>query len=289
MQLVLLAAGHGRRFGGLKQLAPIGPHDEAIMDYTARSAEANGFESVVVVVRTEIRSEVEAHIRRHWPASLPVEYVCQAPRPGTAQAVVSARPAIGGPFAVANADDLYGDEALAVLVSKVGHGPGATGRRAGHHVLVAYRLERTLLTTAPVTRGLCEVGSTGHLMRIAEHTVQRHEDGSFDAYPLDRPEEIRPLTGHERVSMNLWGFAHRMFDHLEEALEHFDPASTPRHELLLPDVVNAIVHSTADQVQVIGTSARCIGVTHQEDLALVRAELAVELEDQRAIAAERAR
>lgn len=271
MQLVLLAAGHGRRFGGLKQLAPVGPAGEAIMDYTARSAAASGMGSVVVVVREEIREEIARHVRRRWPVELSVELACQAPVPGTAQAVLSARPYVSGPFAVANADDLYGQQAFAALV-------GGPESAAGEppHLLVAYQLARTILTDGAVTRGLCEVDEACLLRTIVEHTVQRHEDGSFFAHPLGRPGQPRSLTGAERVSMNLWGFAPRLFDHLEEALTSFDPRRAPRPELLLPDVVNDLVHRGADQVQVVDTSAPCLGVTHQEDLSLVRAQLAGE-------------
>lgn len=274
MHLVLLAAGHGRRFGGLKQLAPVGPDGEAIMDYTARAAEASGYGGVVLIIREEIRAEIASHVRRRWPATLPVELVAQAPVPGTAQAVLSARPAVPGPFAVANADDLYGDAALSALVS--GYGTPAAGKPDGEpaHLLVGYRLHRTVITSAPVTRGLCEVGDAGELRRIAEHTVQRCEDGSFVARPAGSSGAFHAVSGRERVSMNLWGFHPRLFDELEVAIAAFDPANAPRPELLLPDVVNALVVGGLDHVQVLGTSARCIGVTHQEDLPLVRAEIA---------------
>lgn len=277
MQLVLLAAGHGRRFGGLKQLAPVGPEGEALMDYTARAAEDCGFSGVVVVIREEIRAEIAAHVRRRWPQRLAVELVAQAPVPGTAQAVLSARPAIDGGFAVANADDLYGDEALAALVSRFGLEPPSSAGEQGvarPHVLVGYRLQRTILTSATVTRGLCEVGGSGELRRIVEHTVQRQEDGTFGARPAGSDAPVLRLSGRERVSMNLWAFEPRILDHLAEAIDRFDPSTAKRSELLLPDVVNALVVGGRDGVQVVGTSARCIGVTHQEDLAIVREELA---------------
>ncbi|MDA8288273.1 MAG: NTP transferase domain-containing protein [Actinomycetota bacterium] len=275
MQLVLLAAGHGRRFGGLKQLAPVGPKGEALMDYTAQCAAACGFAGVVVIVREEICDEIATHIRRRWPRSLPVELVAQAPVPGTAQAVLSARPAIEGAFAVANADDLYGNEPFATLVSRVAMAsPETNGNRPERpHILVGYQLNRTVLTPSPVTRGVCEVDDSGALRQIVEHTVQRLEDGSFLGKPAGSDLAMRPLTGRERVSMNLWGFEVRIFDLLAEAIASFDPAHAVRPELVLPDVVNALVVAGRDCVQVVGTSARCIGVTHQEDMALVRNQI----------------
>src|SRR5579863_10053944 len=103
MRLVILAAGHGRRFGGLKQLAPVGPNGEAIMDYTASAAQSCGFDGIVVVVRKDIRHEIVEHIKGNWPSDLPVYYAIQGPVPGTAQAVLSAAPYLDGPFGIANA------------------------------------------------------------------------------------------------------------------------------------------------------------------------------------------
>jgi len=297
VQLVVLAAGHGRRFGGLKQLAPVGPNGEAIMDYTARAAEACGYSGVVLVVREEIREEILAHVRRRWPATLSVAIVCQPARPGTAQAVLSARPAVEGPFGVANADDLYGEAALGTLLEHFSAPTSQLSARdplaASRHLLVAYRLVRTVLTAGPVTRGLCEVGEDEQLLRIVEHTVRLRDDGRFEAAPLARPgataAEVRELSGDERVSMNLWGFHPRMFDHLASALERFEPERAPRPELLLPDVVGALVESRADSVHVVDTEARCIGVTHREDVAIVREELAVHAGDHAPLRAARGR
>ncbi|MDA8290764.1 MAG: NTP transferase domain-containing protein [Actinomycetota bacterium] len=285
MQLVILAAGHGRRFGGLKQLAPVGPNGEAIMDYTALAAEACGFTGIVVVVRDEIRDEVAAHVATRWDVGLPVELVCQPPVPGTAQAVLCARALVDGPFAVANADDLYGEAALRLISEHFGFAacdPSGTGDR-DRHVLVAYRLERTVITAATVTRGLCEVGADHELDRVAEHRVHRRADGRFDAVPLvhvvsaDAPLDGHPmhriLSGGEPVSMNLWGFHPRLFDELDVAVRAFDPGAGSPPELLLPEVVGSLVSTGADEVHVVETDNRCIGITHREDIAIVHDEV----------------
>jgi CTP:molybdopterin cytidylyltransferase MocA len=287
VQLVILAAGHGRRFGGLKQLAPVGPRGEAIMDYTVATAESCGYDSIVVIVRDDIRAEIERHIKACWPSTLPVHVLCQPPVPGTAQAVLAARPSIDGPFAVANADDLYGEDALVRLAAHFSPAPDDLGQAievANRHVLISFRLAHTVLNDRPVTRGLCELLDDDGLAAIVEHTVVLREDGRFEARPLPSNElhahtalhDVAPrsLSGDEPTSMNLWGFHPRMLDHLEAALEDFDPSTAARPELLLPDVMSHLVTSGLDFVQVSSTESRCIGITHHDDLAMVQEELA---------------
>ncbi|HWD24629.1 MAG TPA: NTP transferase domain-containing protein [Acidimicrobiales bacterium] len=284
MQLVVLAAGHGRRFGGLKQLAPVGPKGEAIMDYTARAAESCGVTGMVVVIRKEIRSQVAAHVRRFWPTSLPVEFVEQPPIPGTAQAVYATHEVIDGTFGVANADDLYGDAAIGALHRAIDLYAGDEDT----HVLVGYELLQTVLTSQPVTRGLIEIGEDGHLAGIAEHTIALRPDGQYDSRPLwsIEPHETRTfaelaprkLTGSERVSMNLWGFHQRIFQHLADALEAFHPETAARSELLLPDVIGHLVATGTDRVQVLPTDGRCMGITNADDLPILQGELALSTE-----------
>ncbi len=115
MQLVILAAGHGRRFGGLKQIAPVGPNGEAIMDYTARTAMDCGYDGVVLVIREDIESEIREHVEQYFPEDLKVEFAFQGLRRGTAEAVLSAAGCIDGTFAVSNADDLYSPDALGAI------------------------------------------------------------------------------------------------------------------------------------------------------------------------------
>jgi hypothetical protein len=277
MQLVILAAGHGTRFGGLKQLAPVGPHDETIMDYTALAADACGFDGIVLVVREEIREQIAQHVTKNWPGSLPVAIVCQVPIPGTVPAVLSAQPEIGGPFGVANADDLYGEPALR-LVHDHFTAPRADGSLDDADVLVAYQLRRTVLTAATVKRGVCETDEEGRLVRISEQTVSLLEDGQFVAAPLATPDgsagtEPRLIPGSTRVSMNLWGFHRRMLDHLAAVVASFHPRSDA-DELLLPQTVGDLVAAADVEVRVVHTEAHCLGITHREDLAMLRQRLA---------------
>jgi hypothetical protein len=272
MQLVLLAAGHGRRFGGLKQLASVGPNGEAIMDYTALSAHDVGFDSVVLIVREEVREELLEHIGARWPGELSVVPVVQGEIAGTAQAVASAASSVDASFGVANADDLYGDEAFATLV----HELGALGE-SGEHVIVGYRLADTIIGDSELTRGLCRTDDEGYLVEIVEHKVRPENNGFFIARPLgsDPQSPGIELTGDEIVSMNLWGFSPGIFAQLESALASFDPESVPTEEgkppeLLLPSVVGELVAAGQARVKVVMTKGRCIGITHPDDLDLVR-------------------
>jgi GTP:adenosylcobinamide-phosphate guanylyltransferase len=276
MQLVVLAAGHGRRFGGLKQLAPVGPNGEAIMDYTVTAAASCGFTGVVVVVREEILEEMQEHAARYFPPSLKTEFAIQGPRRGTAEAVACTSPFIEGPFAVANADDLYAREALEFISSHFlsGEHPPDT---SSQHLLVGYQILNTILTASQVKRGLINVGSDGSLERIVETSVNLRVDGRFDATALhhEAPAPSAVLTGTEHVSMNLWGFHQRMFTELEDALARDASVEPSEDELLLPDVVAAMVSSGRDRVHVVRTESRCIGITNPEDFALVQDELAL--------------
>lgn len=269
MQLVVLAAGHGRRFGGLKQLAPVGPAGQAVMDYTAADAFDAGFDAAVVVLRQEVREEVLAHIARHWPGGLEVRPVIQGSVAGTAQAVASTREAVVGAFGVVNADDLYGRSAVFLLAGELASLAGRT------HSIVGYRLEDTVIGDAPVTRGVCRTSDEGDLVEIVEQTVRR-EDGGFVASPLPGHDgEPHRLAGQEVVSMNLWGFSPSILDDLDGALATFDPATAPHQpgkppELLLPSVVGELVSKKAASVRVRTADGRCIGITHPDDLAFVR-------------------
>jgi hypothetical protein len=279
MQLVVLAAGHGRRFGGLKQLAPVGPNGEAIMDYTVTAAASCGFTGVVLVVREEILQEMQEHVAKFFPPSLKTEFAIQGPRRGTAEAVACTAPFIEGPFAVANADDLYAYEALAFISSHFlsdEHHVDVSSQ----HLLVGYPILNTILTASQVKRGLINVGSDGSLERLVETSVNLRLDGRFDATALhhdpDAPAPSAVLTGSEHVSMNLWGFHQRVFTELEAALARIALTEPdPDAELLLPDVVAELITSGKDRVHVVRTESRCIGITNPEDFALVQDELSV--------------
>src|SRR5207248_146338 len=171
-----MAAGLGTRFGGLKQLAPVGPNGEAIVDYAGAWAQAAGFERAVVIVRSEIEETIGDHLEKRWPASFPHVLVCQdrekrvrgirREKPlGTAHAVVAVAEHVDGPFAVVNADDLYAADSYGLLAR---HLTAATG---SHHALVAFEVAKTLIGPRPVTRALCRADDDGRLIEVLEGKV----------------------------------------------------------------------------------------------------------------------
>jgi hypothetical protein len=283
--LVLLAAGMGSRFGGPKQIAPIGPGGSALIDYAARDAAAAGFERLVLIVRGEILEAVEAHVAGHWPAGLRPEYVRQDLEPaavaataagrakplGTAHALVAAAASadLDGPFGVANADDLYGEPAFRLLADHLAGGGG--------HALVGYRLANTLLGDRPVNRALCQVGPEGRLTGVVEGAVHCG-DGELTWRPLGAPEvEARVMKGDEPVSMNLWGFTPEILPVLGEAFAAFEAGGgiAAGEELFLPNVVGRHLGPPPGglDVTVLVSEGRCLGVTHPDDVPLLQETL----------------
>ena len=281
--LVLLAAGMGSRFGGPKQIAPIGPGGSALIDYAARDAMAAGFERLVLIVRGEIVDAVDAHVREHWPAELRPEYVRQDLEPaavaavatgrqkplGTAHALVAAAPSLDGPFGVANADDLYGASAFAMLADHL--------RQGGGHALVGYRLANTLLGDRPVNRALCEVDADGNVTRIIEGAVHVG-DGELTWRPIGASaDDARPMKGDEPVSMNLWGFTPAILPVLQDAFAEFEAGGriAAGEELFLPNVVGENLRSAGGNlvVTMLVSDDRCLGVTHPDDVPLLQETL----------------
>ena len=281
--LVLLAAGMGSRFGGPKQIAPIGPGGSALIDYAARDAMAAGFGRLVLIVRGEIADAVDAHIDEHWPAELRPEYVRQDLEPaavaatsagrqkplGTAHALVAAAPSLDGPFGVANADDLYGASAFAILADHL--------RQGGGHALVGYRLANTLLGDRPVNRALCEVDADGNITRIVEGAVHVG-DGELTWRPIGgSDDDARPMKGDEPVSMNLWGFTPAILPVLVDAFAAFEASGriAAGEELFLPNVVGENLRSAGGDlvVTMLVSDDRCLGVTHPDDVPLLQETL----------------
>ncbi len=279
--LVLLAAGLAKRFGGAcKPLAPLGLQGEAVIDLTVGDARRAGFGDVVLVLGPQTGPAIEYHVRRTWPASVPVSFPVQEVPLGTAHAVLCARRHIGERhFAVVNGDDVYGADALGVLARHLDTEPS-------EHALIGFRLDASVATDEPVTRGTCQVGDDGLLLAIAERKlVQRQPDGTFRAGDGRQPEQ---LPGDTPVSMNCWGLRPTVWPVLEEAVRGSHPEVAADgtlaapvqadHEVLLPEVIGAMVEGRTtggvQPVRVLRDDGRCVGITHAEDLPVVRAELA---------------
>jgi CTP:molybdopterin cytidylyltransferase MocA len=263
LALVILAGGRGSRFGGDKQLAPVGPGGEVILEYTVRDAAAAGFDTVVVVTRSDVAAALAARVD--------ATVVCQDLDPlarrmtvagrrkplGTAHAaLIGMRAAPDSPAAVVNADDLYDPGAWRLLAEHVRARPEAA--------LVTFPVAGTIVGDEPVTRALCDVAPSGVLRGIEEGTVA---GGAWTG----RSGRRLALSGDEPVSMNCWGLPAEFGDVLDRACQRFDGGSDA--EILLPDV--AAAELGAGRVFVALRSAgRCIGLTHPGDLAVVRRLLA---------------
>lgn len=283
LTLVVMAAGVGSRYGGPKQLEPIGPNGETFSDYSVYDALRAGFGRVVFVlsraVEAAFRERVGRRIARHCEVDYVVQRLDRLPpgfsvppareKPwGTAHAVLSCKEAVRGPFAVVNADDFYGRAAFRAVADFL-RGNGSDGGPL-RICLVGYRVENTLSRHGPVTRGICRVGPGGYLLRIEERRGVRREGERIVA----DGEEIPPGT---LVSMNMWGLPPGIFPELEARFPRFLTERAPEiatAEFLLPEVVGDLVAEGRARVRVLPTDARWFGVTHREDLADARAEIA---------------
>lgn len=270
LSFVLLAAGIGRRFGGLKQLAPVGPSGEAIIDLTIADAAAAGFTEVVAIVRHSIADEMRAHIEQRSPIPLRLAYQDdlgpQRDKPwGTAHALVAAAPLLAQPFAVANADDYYDLDGIGQLADWLQH-----RRRPNSACLVAYRLGDTLSDRGSVSRGICEVGAHGELLRCVENLkIVRESDGVVHS-------EKGVLADDSAASMNLFGFDTSVLDLIQAEWEQWIPGKLDDadDECRLPEVLNDLVASGRASVDVLRTTGSWMGITYTDDLAPTRAALA---------------
>jgi NDP-sugar pyrophosphorylase family protein len=267
--LVIMAAGLGSRFGGTKQLATVGPNDEALFDYSIRDARSADFGDVVVIVRSEIEEEVRDHLvaQRH---DLPIRTVRQddlgPPRTkpwGTLHAVLSAAREIDRPFAVINADDYYGPGTFVVAAEQLGLS------RPGVAANVAFRLGQTVPDQGSVTRAVCRV-EDGRLAGIVEtEGCERRADGTLRAGGAVVPEDTV-------ASMNVWCFDPSVLEDFIQAWNEFLEANweDPRAEAQLPTVVGQLVAEERLQVRVCTSPEAWVGLTNPQDLDVVRRVLA---------------
>jgi hypothetical protein len=282
--LVVMAAGIGSRYGGLKQLDPIGPSGELLLDYAVFDAARAGIERIVFVIRREIEHDFHVAVGRRYASRLDVIYAFQelddVParlRPvtgrikpwGTGHAVLAAREAVGGPFIVINADDIYGPQGIADLTTILSAGTGA----AREHAMVAYRLGQTLSAHGTVSRGVCTLDDKGMLRAIEECTGVR--GGPHGTVGIGPDGLERRFTGGEPVSMNLWGLRPTVFSLLAERFERFlaDHAHRPGAEFYLPHAITDLIGEGAAAVRVLDTSFRWLGVTVREDRDAVGSHL----------------
>lgn len=283
LTLLVMAAGLGVRYGGLKQLYPIGPNGEAILDYSIQDAMSAGFSKVVFVIRKEIEKEFNESIIKRISPFIDVDYVFQeldsnvpdnisipkdrtAPW-GTGHAVLVARDSIKGPFAVINADDFYGKSSFNIIADFL-------KTNSKHYALVAYQLKKTLSEHGFVSRGVCNIDSFGNLDSITEHTkISRDSENQLIDWQPDG--KYIQLTGNEMVSLNLWGFQANFFDFLNKKFGEFLLArgQEPKSEFYLPSAVDAEIREKRKIVAVLPTPENWFGITYKEDAEIVKQEI----------------
>lgn len=265
-ELLIMAAGMGSRFGGLKQIAPIGPNGEIILDFSIYDAVKVGFNKAVFVIKKEIEKEFREVCGKRIEKMIDVDYVFQElnalpegyavpaerTKPwGTAHAVLCARNAISSPFAVINADDFYGQSAYKLIHDELAKNEGTC--------MVGYKLGNTITENGTVSRGVCEV-CDGYLKSVTEHTA------------LDKNS---PIPMDTIVSMNMWGLTPDIFPYMEKEFKLFldERIAEPKSECYLPSVVSKRITEENKLVRVLETSEKWYGVTYKDDSESVRAAM----------------
>lgn len=282
-QLVVMAAGIGSRYGGLKQIDPVGPSGENVLDYSVYDAVRAGFGKVIFIIRRDIEDIFREKVGRNVEDRIETAYVFQEldllppgfnppagrTKPwGTTHAALCARAEVTAPFAAINADDFYSAEAFEVIAAELAD--RARHGESDHYCMVGYRLTNTLSEHGHVSRGVCEVTPDDHLQAVVERTqIQRFPDAIKYASGED---EWTSLADDTTISMNMWGFTPDFFEHLDAAFRAFlkRDLTTPRAESYIPTVVNDLIQSGRARVKVLRTDARWFGVTYQEDKAAVQ-------------------
>jgi NDP-sugar pyrophosphorylase family protein len=277
--VVILAAGMGSRYGGLKQVDPVGPSGETIMDYSVFDALRAGFGRIVFVIRREFEEVFRATVGAKYAGAAEVDYAFQSiddlpagfavpadrVKPwGTAHAVRAARHAVGTAFAAINADDFYGRDAFQRLADFLTQAPRLAQAKP-RFAMVGYRLDQTLSEHGSVARGVCAVGEDGLLETVAEMTKLVRVPGG--AENREQRENPVALTGTERVSMNLWGFTPELFAALEARFPAWLAANTcnPKAEWYIPFVIDDLIREASVEVAVLPTESAWFGVTYRED------------------------
>ena len=274
--LLVMAAGMGSRYGGLKQLDAVGPNRETIIDYSVYDAIEAGFSKVVFIIRQEFEEEFKEKITDKYAGKIQVEFafqnlhrlpngfICPEGREkpwGTGHAILSAVALINEPFVVINGDDYYGRESFKVVADYYGEG-------ANQFSMVAFRLDKTLSIFGGVTRGLCTV-KEGKLDTVIEtENLKKAEDG------VSTDRDI-VLNGAEPVSMNMWGFTPVLFDYLRDMFKEFlkEYGTEMKSEFLIPSVINDLIQSRREEVHVMRSNANWFGVTYKEDKPYVMGEI----------------
>jgi hypothetical protein len=279
--LLIMAAGIGSRYGGIKQLDKFGPSGEKIIDYTIHDAIQAGFGKIVFVIRHDIEADFREAVTKRWDGRVPMEFAFQEldsvpagfavpperKKPwGTGHAILMAASLIGEPFSVVNADDFYGRSSLKKIFN---HLSSVTDPERGEYCLIGYLLRNTLSEHGSVARGVCRQDSGGYLESLVETLgIFREGDRILQKETNGR---AKPMEGDTQVSMNLWGFTTSFFNHLESDFREFlrwrglDPGA----EFYLTTVVDRLIRNGIEKVKVLPTDQQWFGVTYRGDRPMV--------------------
>ena len=272
--LLILAAGMGSRYGGLKQIDGIGPNEEPIIEYSIYDAVKAGFGKIVFVIRKEFDEAFRSRFDR-FADNIDIEYVYQPvnvtvdgvdiverTKPwGTSHAVLVAKDVINEPFAVINADDYYGSESFKLIANFLNKECSPVKM-----AMIGYILNNTLSDHGTVNRGVCSVDENNFLIEVNERVKLAMQNGVVK-YNLGSDDPVGEVDANASVSMNYWGFHPSIFDHIEKGLVSFmkENSQNPTAEYYIPDIVTSMIVSNKMDVEVIPTNDNWFGVTYKQD------------------------
>lgn len=274
--LLVLAAGMGSRYGGLKQLDGLGPNGETIMDYSVYDAVRAGFGKVVFVIRASFEKEFKEIVLKKYEGVIETEVVFQditdvpkgstynseRTKPwGTNHAVLMGKTAVKEPFAVINADDFYGKESFQVLADFL----NSVQDQKGNYCMIGYRVGNTLSESGSVSRGVCEVDAQDNLTNVVERTSIEQKGDTI--YFVDENGKDVSIEKNTPVSMNMWGFTPDYFDYTEDYFKAFlkEYGQELKSEFFIPLLVNDLIVSQKATCKVLDTPSKWFGVTYAED------------------------
>lgn len=279
--LLVLAAGMGSRYGGLKQLDQVGPSGETIIDYSIYDAIRAGFGKVVFIIRRDIEAAFKQTVGKRYEGLIEVDYAYQQlddlpagfsvptgrEKPwGTGHAVRSARNVVKEPFAVINADDFYGRHGYKVLADYLTK--AQDGAKADYS-MCGFIMRNTLSDNGTVSRGVCKLDANDNLTQVVEHTKLERNGDAAKSY-LENGD-IVDFTGDEIVSMNMWGFTPSLFDHIERLFVEFlkNHGGELKSEFFIPLVADTLIKENKAEVKVMKSADAWFGITYREDKPIV--------------------
>ena len=276
LSLLVMAAGMGSRYGGLKQLDQVGPNGETIIDYSVYDAIKAGFTKVVFIIRKDFEDQFKSQITEKYSEKidiafafqnlddLPDSFLCPDGREkpwGTGHAILSAKELIDDPFVVINGDDFYGQESFNVIADYYNNG-------GNQFSMVAFRLDKTLSSHGAVTRGVCDIKSKKLISVIETEDIEKKEKKILSNRDIT-------FKGSEPVSMNMWGFLPSLFNYLSKGFIEFLNAegNELKSEYLIPSVINNLIQNKLEEINVLRSNASWFGVTYKQDKPEVKRKI----------------